>query len=88
LYFSRSFIPFHRVLADDVQYYKHIGVYAFRKEALLRFASMEMSPLEISERIECIRYLENGMKIKLVETDFVGVGIDTPEDLERAKRLI
>lgn len=88
LYFSRSVIPFHRDLADDVQYYKHIGVYAFRKEALLKFASMEMSPLEISERIECIRYLENGMKIKLVETDFVGVGIDTPEDLERAKRLI
>ncbi|MCG2792546.1 MAG: 3-deoxy-manno-octulosonate cytidylyltransferase [Weeksellaceae bacterium] len=88
LYFSRSVIPFHRDLADDVQYYKHIGVYAFRKEALLKFSSMAMTPLEIAEKIECIRYLENGMKIKLVETDFIGVGIDTPEDLEKAKRLI
>ncbi|WP_379963695.1 3-deoxy-manno-octulosonate cytidylyltransferase [Epilithonimonas sp. UC225_85] len=88
LYFSRSVIPFHRELAYNVKYYKHIGVYAFRKEALIKFSSLEMTPLEISEKIECIRYLENGMKIKLIETDFIGVGIDTPEDLEKAKRLI
>ena len=88
LYFSRSVIPFHRELAHDVRYFKHIGVYAFRKDALIKFSSLQMTPLEISEKIECIRYLENGMKIKLIETDFIGVGIDTPEDLEKAKTLI
>lgn len=88
LYFSRSVIPFHRDLAYNVNYYKHIGVYAFRKEALIKFSSLEMTPLEISEKLEQLRYLENGMKIKMVETDFVGIGIDTPEDLEKAKTLI
>lgn len=88
LYFSRSVIPFHRELTYDVKYYKHIGVYAFRKEALLKFSSLEMTPMEISEKLEQLRYLENGMKIRLVETDFVGIGIDTPEDLEKAKTLI
>lgn len=88
LYFSRSVIPFHRELAYNVKYYKHIGVYAFRKEALIKFSSLEMTPMEISEKLEQLRYLENGMKIKLVETDFVGIGIDTPEDLEKAKTLI
>ena len=88
LYFSRSVIPFHRELAYNVKYYKHIGVYAFRKEALIKFSSLEMTPMEISEKIEQLRYLENGMKIKMVETDFIGIGIDTPEDLEKAKTLI
>ena len=88
LYFSRSVIPFHRDLDFEVKYYKHIGVYAFRKEALLKFSSLEMTPMEISEKLEQLRYLENGMKIRLVETDFVGIGIDTPEDLEKAKTLI
>ena len=88
LYFSRSVIPFHRDLAYNVNYYKHIGVYAFRKEALIKFSSLEMTPMEISEKLEQLRYLENGMKIKMVETDFVGIGIDTPEDLEKAKSLI
>ncbi|MBO6200375.1 MAG: 3-deoxy-manno-octulosonate cytidylyltransferase [Chryseobacterium sp.] len=88
LYFSRSVIPFHRELSYDIKYYKHIGVYAFRKEALVKFSSLEMTPMEISEKLEQLRYLENGMKIKLVETDFVGIGIDTPEDLEKAKMLI
>ena len=88
LYFSRSVIPFHRELAYNVKYYKHIGVYAFRKEALIKFSSLEMTPLKITEKLEQLRYLENGMKIRLVETDFVGIGIDTPEDLEKAKTLI
>jgi len=88
LYFSRSVIPFHRDLHFEVKYYKHIGVYAFRKEALIKFSSLEMTPMEISEKLEQLRYLENGMKIRLVETDFVGIGIDTPEDLEKAKTLI
>lgn len=88
LYFSRSVIPFHRELSYNVKYYKHIGVYAFRKEALLKFSSLEMTPMEISEKLEQLRYLENGMKIKMIETDFVGIGIDTPEDLEKAKMLL
>lgn len=88
LYFSRSVIPFHREISYDVKYYKHIGVYAFRKEVLIQFSNLAMKPLEISEKIECIRYLEYGMKIKLIETHFVGVGIDTPEDLEKARQLL
>ncbi|MHA6697632.1 3-deoxy-manno-octulosonate cytidylyltransferase [Chryseobacterium sp. A321] len=88
LYFSRSVLPFPRERSEKVHYYKHVGVYAFRKEALLSFASLEQKPLEISEKIECLRYLEHGMKIKMVETDFVGVGIDVPEDLEKARALL
>ena len=88
LYFSRSVIPFHREKSMFAEYFKHIGVYAFRKEALQKFASLEMSPLEKLEKIECIRYLENGMKIKMIETDFVGVGIDVPEDLEKARQIL
>ncbi|KFC20682.1 3-deoxy-manno-octulosonate cytidylyltransferase [Chryseobacterium sp. FH1] len=88
LYFSRSVIPFHRELSYNVKYYKHIGVYAFRKEVLLKFSSLEMTPMEISEKLEQLRYLENGMKIRMIETDFVGIGIDTPEDLEKAKMLL
>ena len=88
LYFSRSVIPYHREKSYQVDYFKHIGVYAFRKEALLQFSKLEMKPLEISEKIECIRYLEYGMKIKLIETQFVGIGIDTPEDLVKAKQIL
>ena len=88
LYFSRSVIPYHRETSLQAEYYKHIGVYAFRKEALLKFSKLEMTPLEKLEKIECIRYLENGMKIKMIKTDFVGVGIDVPEDLEKAKKII
>lgn len=88
MYFSRSVIPYPRETSVEHNYYKHIGVYAFRKEALLKFANLEMTPLEIAEKIECIRYLENGMRIKMIETDFVGVGIDVPEDLEKARKLI
>lgn len=88
MYFSRSVIPYHREKSLVAHYYKHIGVYAFRKEALLQFALLEMTPLEKLEKIECLRYLENGMKIKMIETDFVGVGIDVPEDLEKARKLL
>ena len=88
LYFSRSVIPYPREIYPDVAYFKHIGVYAFRKNALLNFAQLPMKPLEISEKIECIRYLEYGMKIKMIETDFVGVGIDVPEDLEKARAIL
>lgn len=87
LYFSRSVIPYPRN-KEGVEYFKHIGVYAFRKNVLLKFAQLEMKPLEIAEKIECLRYLEYGMKIKMIETDFVGVGIDVPEDLEKARLIL
>ena len=87
LYFSRSVIPYPRE-EKGIKYFKHIGVYAFRREALLNFAKLPMKPLEIAEKIECLRYLEYGMKIKMIETNFVGVGIDVPEDLEKAREIL
>ncbi len=87
LYFSRSPIPFPRDKEAEARYYKHKGIYAFRKEALLDFTKLPMKFLEASEKIECIRYLEYGKRIKMVETTVEGVEIDTPEDLERAKKL-
>ena len=87
LYFSRSPIPFPRDKSINTKYFKHKGVYAFRRKALLDFYRLPMLELEASEKIECIRYLEYSKKIKMVETDVQGVEIDTPEDLERAKKL-
>lgn len=87
LYFSRSIIPYLRDKNAGVKYYKHKGVYAFRKEALLDFYRLPMLSLEASEKLEQLRYLEYGKRIKMVETDVQGVEIDTPEDLERAKKL-
>lgn len=87
LYFSRSPIPFPRDKSVATKYFKHKGVYAFRKEALMDFYRLPMLTLEASEKIECIRYLEYGKRIKMVETNVQGVEIDTPEDLERAKKL-
>lgn len=88
LYFSRSPIPYHRDKDVEVTYYKHIGIYAFRKQAILDFHQLPMLTLEASEKIECIRYLEYGKNIKMVESEAMGVGIDTPEDLEKAKRML
>ncbi len=87
LYFSRSPIPYPRDGKVGVRYFKHKGVYAFRKEAILEFTQLPMQFLEASEKIECIRYLEYGKRIKMVETTISGVEIDTPEDLEKAKKL-
>lgn len=88
LFFSRSPIPYHRDKSLTPVYYEHIGVYAFRKEALLNFTSWPMSPLEAVEKIECLRYLENGVLLRMVIVDYMGVEIDTPEDLERASKLL
>ena len=87
LYFSRSPIPFPRDKESGARYFKHKGIYAFRKQALLDFAKLPMRTIEASEKIECIRYLEYGRKIKMVETEVQGVEIDTPEDLAKAKQL-
>ncbi len=85
LYFSRSPIPFPRADDHEIIYYKHKGIYAFRKEALMDFRRLPMLHLEAAEKIEAIRYLEYGKKIKMVETEATGIEIDTPEDLKRAK---
>ncbi|WP_158838569.1 3-deoxy-manno-octulosonate cytidylyltransferase [Polaribacter sp. L3A8] len=88
IYFSRSVIPYHRDKDVAVKYYKHKGVYAFRKQALIDFYNTPMTPLEAAEKIEAIRYQEIGKKIKMVETDVEAVGIDTPEDLEKAIQFL
>jgi 3-deoxy-manno-octulosonate cytidylyltransferase (CMP-KDO synthetase) len=88
LMFSRSPIPYHRDINLAPTYYEHIGVYAFRKQALLNFTNWEMTPLEAAEKIECLRYLENGILLKMVVTDYMGIEIDTPEDLEKAIQFL
>ena len=88
LYFSRSPIPYPRDRQSGVRYFKHIGVYAFRKQALIDFYRLPMRSLEATEKLENLRYLEYGKKIKMVETEFKGIGIDTPEDLEKAKSFL
>jgi len=88
LFFSRSPIPYLRDKNVSPVYYEHIGVYAFRKQALLNFTNWPMTPLEAAEKVECLRYLENGITLKMVVTQYMGVEIDTPEDLERAATLL
>jgi 3-deoxy-manno-octulosonate cytidylyltransferase (CMP-KDO synthetase) len=87
MYFSRSPIPYPRDKNAATRYFKHKGIYAFRKQALLDFHKLPMRFLETTEKIEGIRYLEYEKKIKMVETTVEGIEIDTPEDLERAIRL-
>jgi len=88
LLFSRSVIPYPRNKQMATNYYEHIGIYAFRKKALVEFTSWPISPLEAAEKIECLRYLENGILIKMIVTDYLGVEIDTPDDLRRAALLL
>ena len=88
LFFSRSVIPYARNTEIAIPYYEHIGVYAFKKQALLNFTNWPISPLEAAEKIECLRYLENGVSIKMVVTSYMGVEIDTPEDLIKAAALL
>lgn len=88
LFFSRSVIPYPRDPKAATVYYEHIGVYAFRKQALLRFTRWDITPLEAAEKVECLRYLENGIPLKMVVVDYMGVEIDTPEDLDRAGKLL
>ncbi len=85
LYFSRSPIPFKRNRSANMPYFKHVGVYAYRKETLLSFTQWPMGALEQTEMLEQLRYLENGVAIRMVETKTSSIGIDTPEDLERAR---
>jgi len=87
-YFSRAAIPFARDKDVVTSYYKHKGIYAFTKQALLDFYHLPMGTLEAIEKIECLRYLEYGKNIKMVETSIDGVGIDTPEDLVKANAIL
>ena len=88
LFFSRSVIPYPRDPAAPLNYYEHIGVYAFRKQALMNFTGWPVTPLEAAEKIECLRYLEHGIPLKMVLTDYMGIEIDTPEDLQMAKQWL
>ena len=88
LLFSRSVIPYNREHTFQPVYYEHIGVYAFRKEALLQFTKWPVTPLEAAEKIECLRYLENGIPLKMVITDTKTVKIDVPADLEKAEMYL
>lgn len=88
LYFSRSVIPYPREKNAGVRYFQHIGIYAFRKQALLDFYSLPMKSLEASEKLEQLRYLEFGKRIKMVETNHKSIGIDTIEDLENARKIL
>jgi 3-deoxy-manno-octulosonate cytidylyltransferase (CMP-KDO synthetase) len=88
LFFSRSVIPYPRDKSYPGNYYEHIGVYGFRKKALMNFTQWPVTPLEAAEKIECLRYLENGVPLRMVVVDYMGVEIDTAEDLEKASRLL
>lgn len=88
LFFSRAVIPYPRDKDFPTTYYEHIGVYAFRKQALMNFTQWPMTPLESAEKVECLRYLENGIPLRMIVVDYMGVEIDTPEDLEKAAKLL
>jgi len=88
LFFSRSVIPYPRDKQTAITYYEHIGVYAFRKKALIDFTTWPITPLEAAEKIECLRYLEHGIPLRMVIVDYMGIEIDTPEDLKRAVKLL
>ena len=85
LYFSRSLVPYQREEKMNNEYFLHVGVYAYKKDALITFTKLPQSQLEKIEKLEQLRYLENGIKIKMAETDYNNIAIDTPEDLEKAK---
>jgi 3-deoxy-manno-octulosonate cytidylyltransferase (CMP-KDO synthetase) len=92
LYFSRSVIPYVRGAQNDwfthFPYLKHLGLYAYRREVLREVTQLPQSPLELAESLEQLRWLENGYRIRVGETDVETVGIDTPEDLQRAEEFL
>ena len=88
LFFSRSIIPYPRDTTVDIPFYEHIGVYAFRKQALMNFTQWPVTPLEAAEKVECLRFLEYGVQIRLAITQYMGVEIDTSADMIRAEELM
>jgi 3-deoxy-manno-octulosonate cytidylyltransferase (CMP-KDO synthetase) len=87
LYFSRSLIPFHRTTGKII-FYKHLGIYGYRRKALLNFVALRPSLLEQAEQLEQLRALENGMKIRVIVSEVDSIGVDTPEDATEVERLI
>ncbi len=87
IYFSRSAIPYARD-QEGLAHYKHIGLYVYRRKFLLGYPDLPVGPLERAERLEQLRAIENGFRIRAVETDYESFGVDTPEDLERVKKWI
>lgn len=87
IYFSRCPIPYDRGQASPPVHYKHIGLYIYRRDFLLAYPSLRVGPLEQAERLEQLRALENGYPIRVVETEYDSVGVDTPEDLQRVSGL-
>ena len=87
IYFSRSVIPYPRNLNMD-NYYKHVGIYGYKREFVMEYAKMASTPLELSESLEQLRVLENGYKIKVLETPYKIIGVDTQEELERVREYI
>ena len=88
MYFSRSKIPFLRSLDKNFNFYIHIGVYGFLSKSIIQFSSLKPSKLEKIEMLECIRFIENGQKIKMIQTEKPTIGIDTPDDLIEAKKYL
>ena len=88
LYFSRSMIPYHRDRGAAIDYFLHLGIYAYRKQTLLAFTKWKPSVLELTERLEQLRYLENGVRIKMIETQYQSIAIDTPQDLLAAIKML
>ena len=87
LYFSRSVIPYPRKL-DIQNYYKHVGIYGYKRDFVVEYAKMEPTPLELSESLEQLRALENGYRIKVIETPYKIIGVDTQEELEKVREYI
>lgn len=87
LYFSRSVIPYPRKL-DIQNYYKHVGIYGYKRDFVVEYAKMEPTPLELSESLEQLRALENGYRIKVMETPYKIIGVDTQEELEKVRKYI
>ena len=87
IYFSRCAIPFEREKSVNTPYFKHIGLYVYQRDFLLAYSALPVGPLETAERLEQLRALENGFRIRVVETEYESLGVDTPEDLERVSRL-
>ncbi len=90
MYFSRSPIPYIKTNTnrENICLYRHVGLYVYKKKALLEFASMRSTALEMCEGLEQLRFLENGYKMKVVETHYKSIGVDTPQDLERVKNIM
>jgi 3-deoxy-manno-octulosonate cytidylyltransferase (CMP-KDO synthetase) len=88
IYFSRCPIPYERERAGPAPYFKHIGLYVYQREFLLSYSALPTGPLEQAERLEQLRALENGYRIRVVETESDSLGVDTPEDLQKVSRLL